>query len=265
MVVAPPKAAAVGVGHDAEKVRRGLPSCVLHSEGMASRPNPSPPTPSARRRSARAGFRTPGVLVLRHGLAIWTADQRWQGWADIDLAHDGHRQAKAAAAELASWPRSLPVRVVASDLLRARQTAAPISEALDTPPMRIDAGFRERGVGAWSGKTTEEIEREWPGMLARWRDGTISQLPDGEDEDSFRSRISAALRTACDEAVTAAAAVIVVSHGGVIRTLERLHHVEPRPVGNLGGRWFFLVGGEIRGGARVNLRDPSTRRSGTAL
>lgn len=238
---------------------------MLHSLGMPSRPDPSPPTPSARRRSPRAGFRTPGVLVLRHGLSIWNSEQRWQGWADIDLAHDGHRQADAAATELATWPRSLPVRVVASDLARARQTAAPIIQALDAPPMRIDAGFRERGVGAWSGKTTEEIEREWPGMLARWRDGTISQLPDGEDEDSFRARISTALRTACDEAVVAGAAVVVVSHGGVIRTLERLHHVEPKPVGNLGGRWFFLVGGDIRGGARVNLRDPSTRRSGTAL
>ena len=175
------------------------------------------------------------------------------------------KKCSAFAAELATWPRSLPVRVVASDLARARQTAAPIIQALDAPPMRIDAGFRERGVGAWSGKTTEEIEREWPGMLARWRDGTISQLPDGEDEDSFRARISAALRTACDEAVVADAAVVVVSHGGVIRTLERLHHVEPKPVGNLGGRWFFLVGGDIRGGARVNLRDPATRRSGTAL
>ena len=232
---------------------------------MPSRSNSNQRTPSVRRRSARAGFRTPGVLVLRHGLSVWNAEQRWQGWADIDLAADGRRQADAAAAELATWPRSLPVRIVASDLVRAQQTAAPIISALDAPPMRIDAGFRERGVGAWSGKTTDEIEREWPGMLSRWRDGHLSQLPDGEDETVFRTRIVASLRTACQEAVASAAAVIVVSHGGVIRTLERLHHVEPKPVGNLGGRWFFLVGGEIRGGAKVNLRDPTTRRSGTAL
>lgn len=232
---------------------------------MPSRPNPTPSTSSVRRRSPRAGFRTPGVLVLRHGLSVWNAEQRWQGWADIDLAEDGQRQAHAAAAELATWPRSLPVRVIASDLVRAQQTAAPIIAALDAPLMRIDAGFRERGVGAWSGKTTAEIEREWPGMLARWRDGHLSQLPDGEDEAVFRTRIASALRIACEEAVASAAAVIVVSHGGVIRTLERLHHVEPKPVGNLGGRWFFLVGGEIRGGAKVNLRDPATKRSGTAL
>jgi broad specificity phosphatase PhoE len=221
--------------------------------------------PRPKRSSARAGFRTPGVLVLRHGLSVWNAEQRWQGWADIDLAPEGVAQAESAAKELATWPRSLPVEMVASDLVRAQQTARPISLALEGGPLRIDEGFRERGVGEWSGKTTEEIEQLWPGMLARWRDGHLSQLPGGEDETEFRTRITAALQRACDQAITNAAAVVVVSHGGVIRTLERLHHVEPKPVGNLGGRWFFLVGGEIRGGSRVDLRGRGPATKGTAL
>ncbi len=217
------------------------------------------------RSSARAGFRTPGVLVLRHGLSVWNAEQRWQGWADIDLAPEGVAQAESAAAELATWPRSLPVEIVASDLVRAQQTAKPIAAALGAPLFRIDEGFRERGVGEWSGRTTEEIEQRWPGMLTRWRDGHLSQLPGGEDETVFRHRIATALRDACEQAVANSAAVIAVSHGGVIRTLERLHHVEPRPVVNLGGRWFFLVGGEVRGGSRVDLRGRGPAIRGTAL
>ncbi len=192
--------------------------------------------------------------MIRHGLSVWNAEQRWQGWADIDLAPAGFAQAEAAAAELQTWPRSVPIRIVASDLIRAQQTAAPIRHVLDAGPVRIMEGFRERGVGEWSGKTTEEIEREWPGMLAGWRDGHISQLPGGEDEDSFRARIVTSLRSVCEEATAEQCTVIVVSHGGVIRTLERLHHVETKPVFNLGGRWFFLVGGEVRGGSRVNLQ-----------
>ncbi len=228
----------------------------------------SPVGPGARRpgrSSARAGFRTPGVLLLRHGLSEWNAAQRWQGWADIDLAPEGRTQAIDAAAELATWPRTLPVEIVASDLVRAQQTARPIAAALGAGEFRVDAGFRERGVGEWSGRTTAEIEHVWPGMLTRWRDGHLAQLPGGEDETAFRSRITIALRHACEQAVANAAAVIVVSHGGVIRTLERLHHVEPRPVGNLGGRWFFLVGGEIRGGSRVDLRGRGPTTGGTAL
>lgn len=203
--------------------------------------------------------------MLRHGLSEWNAAQRWQGWADIDLAPEGLAQAVAAAAELASWPRTLPVQMVASDLVRAQQTARPIAAALGAGEFRVDAGFRERGVGEWSGRTTPEIERQWPGMLARWRDGHLTQLPGGEDEAAFRNRVTGSLRCACEQAVANAAAVIVVSHGGVIRTLERLHHVEPRPVGNLGGRWFFLVGGEVRGGSRVDLRGPGATTGGTAL
>lgn len=189
---------------------------------------------------------------------MWNAAQRWQGWADIDLAPEGHAQAESAAEDLQRWPRSVPIRVVASDLLRAQQTAEPIRRALQAGPVRIVAGFRERGVGEWSGKTTEEIERAWPGMLADWRNGHISQLPGGEDEDSFRQRITEALRNVCHEAAAENCTFVVVSHGGVIRTLERLHHVEPKPVANLGGRWFFLVGGEVRGGSRVHLQRPAS-------
>ena len=223
---------------------------------MTRRPLPPLPTARPRRASPRAGFRTPGVLVLRHGLSIWNAAARWQGWADIELAPEGMAQARAAAEELATWPRSVRVRMVASDLVRAQQTAEPIMDVLDAGPLRIHAGFRERGVGEWSGKTTEEIEIAWPGMLARWRDGHLSQLPGGEDEDTFRARITASLRDVCAEAAADNCTIVVISHGGVIRTLERLHHVEPKPVANLGGRWFFLVGGEVRGGSRVNLQRP---------
>jgi glucosyl-3-phosphoglycerate phosphatase len=216
---------------------------------------------------ARAGFRTPGVLVIRHGLSEWNAAARWQGWADIDLAPEGVEQAEAAATLLKTWPRSIPVRVVVSDLVRTQQTAAPIVSALEADQPRVDAGFRERGVGEWSGKTTDEIETLWPGMLDSWREGRITQLPGGEDEDGFRSRVQQSLHAACTEAVTDRCAVVVVSHGGVIRTLERLHNVATQPVGNLGGRWFFMIGGEIRGGGRVNLRKPSSsaKSSGNSL
>lgn len=244
---------------------------MLHSFTVSRRTTNSTKGGASRstRSSARAGFRTPGVLVVRHGLSVWNAEQRWQGWADIDLAPEGIEQAANAARELRSWPRSIPLRLVVSDLVRTHQTAAPMQEELELGAPRIDPDFRERGVGEWSGKTTEEIEAIWPGMLENWRNGVLSQLPGGEDEDAFRERISRGLRRACEEAAADGCTIIVVSHGGVIRTLERLHHVEPKPVGNLGGRWFFLVGGEVRGGSRVNLHGPggSTGRAqrGTVL
>ena len=216
---------------------------------------------------ARAGFRTPGVLLIRHGLSEWNAAAKWQGWADIDLAPEGVVQARTAAVQLRSWPQSVPVRVVVSDLVRAQQTAAPIVRALQAAEPRIDAGFRERGVGEWSGKTTDEIETLWPGMLESWKEGRITQLPGGEDEDGFRTRVRASLEAACIEARADKCAIVVVSHGGVIRTLERMYNVATQPVGNLGGRWFFMVGGEIRGGGRVNLKGASLnhKSSGTML
>jgi broad specificity phosphatase PhoE len=47
--------------------------------------------------------------------------------------------------------------------------------------------------------------------------------------------------------------VLVVTHAGVIRTLERHLGADDGLLPNLGGRWFDLVDGDPRLGDRVEL------------
>lgn len=195
------------------------------------------------------------VLVVRHGITAWNAAGRWQGWEDVPLSPEGEAQADRAGTILrAVGPRF--DRVVASDLLRARQTAERIVAALgqsavtSTPyAIEVVEGLRERDIGAWSGKLTAEIEAQWPGWLDAWRRGELDRPPEGEYEPEFRARIS----TALEAIATTGQRTLVVTHGGVIRTLEVHYGTDPAPVANVSGRWFGVANGRVTPGDRVDL------------
>jgi broad specificity phosphatase PhoE len=184
-----------------------------------------------------------GVLAIRHGLTQWNADSRWQGWADVPLSPVGEQQARQAAVALAALLADRPrVGVVSSDLCRAATTADAIAEALGSPddgaPIVRRADLRERDIGDWSGLTTVEIEARWPGWLDRWRNGELPRTPGGEHEDALRVRITGALEEIARKAAADDAVTVVVTHGGVIRTLDRCYGGDPVPVANVAGRWF---------------------------
>ena len=174
---------------------------------------------------ARNGGRT-RLLLVRHGESTCNADGRWQGQANPPLSALGEQQAVDAAVHVA------PIDTVwSSDLARARRTAEIIAGARRVD-VCVDPRLRERDAGEWQGYTRAEIEELWPGYLESDR------RPAGyETDDELLARVLHAI----DEigAVHDGAAVLVISHGGVVRTLERhfganLHGLLP----NLGGRWL---------------------------
>jgi probable phosphoglycerate mutase len=185
------------------------------------------------------------LLVVRHGESTWNSEGRWQGQADPPLSALGERQAEAAATGVGETVTA----IWTSDLARAFRTAELLVAGLRTASPRSDARLRERNVGEWSGLTRAEIEVRWPGYLADRRS------PAGwEDDEQLAERAIAALH----DIVTAApgATVIVVTHGGVIRTLERHLGSEPEPIPNLAGRWVITDGDRLTLGERRLLIDP---------
>ena len=93
-------------------------------------------------------------LLLRHGETVWNRAGRLQGWQDSPLSEAGCAQAEALAARLADERVDL---LVASDLGRTRQTAAPIAARLGLDVV-AEAGLRERCYGELEGMTWAEIE-----------------------------------------------------------------------------------------------------------
>jgi probable phosphoglycerate mutase len=182
------------------------------------------------------------LLLVRHAESEWNAIGRWQGWADPPLTHAGEDQARAAAAELEGLGLEA---VIASDLQRAVQTASIVAERLGLGPVETEPGLRERNVGDFTGLTREEIEERWPGVLAEWRAGRVERAPNGEGKE-FLERVLAALDRLAER--FGGRRVLVVAHGGVIRTLHRHLGGEPGPPRHLGGLWIHL---DDAGGWRV--------------
>jgi probable phosphoglycerate mutase len=150
---------------------------------------------------------------------------RWQGQADPPLSEEGFAQAALAGDRLSGWePFDL---VVSSDLLRARQTAEILADAAGFGgDLVTEPGLREYDVAAWSGLTREEIVERWPDEFDRFARGDLRAPPGGEDRDVFDARVSDATqriaRVASDKG---ALRVLMVAHGGVIRSMARLHDV----------------------------------------
>ncbi|MGH9155407.1 MAG: histidine phosphatase family protein [Acidimicrobiales bacterium] len=182
----------------------------------------------------------PRLLLLRHGQSTWNAEERWQGWADPPLSPLGVHQAEDAARWLVESGTGFGT-VACSDLVRARRTAEIVADGLGLGPVEVDPALRERNVGDWEGLTTDEIGLRWPEALAAWRDRRLRTTPGGEAEPVLVARALAGLGRLAAAAPTGGR-VLVVTHGGVIRSLERHFGLGPGQVANLCGRWFAFDG-----------------------
>jgi probable phosphoglycerate mutase len=188
------------------------------------------------------------LLLVRHGESTWNAVSRWQGQADPPLSPFGERQAEDAGARLAEV--ATITAVWASNLVRARRTGDLIAARLGIAQVREEPLLRERDVGAWSGLTRDEIEERWPGYLAARR-----SPPDFEGDDELLARTRAGLAAAVDGSGPGDA--LVVTHGGVIRTIERSLGAIPERLPNLGGRWLLAdAPTDLSLGERVVLLEP---------
>lgn len=170
------------------------------------------------------------LLLIRHGESEWNAQRRIQGQAGGGLSPRGHEQARLTAAALAE--QRSPVRLLVSDLVRARETAAPISAALRLEA-EVDVGLRERDFGRWAGVLRRDAQTEDPEIWRRWAEGedVIGELG-GESSQAFGSRVDETLgrilaATSDDEAT------VVVAHGGPI--WHGCHQLLDLRPGTLGG------------------------------
>jgi len=193
------------------------------------------------------------LLLVRHGESTWNALGRWQGWADPPLSDLGRAQAEAAA------PAAAPVdAVVSSDLQRARETAELMAAILDVGAdhLHVEPDLRERDVGDFTGLTRAEIEERWPGVLSHGNASIARDPRFGETVEALATRVDAALARLA--AAFAGQRVLVVTHGGVVRNLERSFGSEPHPLPNLGGIELVVdpETGAMEAGERVLLLSP---------
>ncbi|GAA4401687.1 histidine phosphatase family protein [Tsukamurella soli] len=158
------------------------------------------------------------LLLLRHGQTPYNAEARMQGQLDIELTDLGRRQAKAAGAALADRD---PLRIISSDLQRAKDTADAVGAATGVP-VTTDVRLRETMLGEWQGKSHVEVDGYMPGSRARWRDAPTWAPPGGESRLDVATRglpLVDELIAGLPEWGTSERPVILVAHGGLIAAL----------------------------------------------
>lgn len=159
----------------------------------------------------------PTVTVLaRHGATAWSLEKRFSGLGGFDapLAPVGEQQARALADEVRA--RHDVTRIVASPLLRTRQTAQFVAEAVGLP-VEVDDGLAECAFGAWDGLTFREVSEQYPDDLQAWLGSVDVAPPGGESFAQVRLRVTEAL--ARIEAASPAQRLLVVSHVSPIKIL----------------------------------------------
>ncbi|WP_257160318.1 histidine phosphatase family protein [Corynebacterium cystitidis] len=153
------------------------------------------------------------LVLLRHGQTEYNATKRMQGQLDTHLSAVGVEQARAAALLVKDLD---VVRVISSDLVRAKNTAEIVAASLNLP-VEEDARLRETHLGQWQGLTHEEVDRDFVGKRAAWRHRPDWAPPGGES----RLEVALRVRSLVDDVMQAFdgwenKTVLLVAHGGAI-------------------------------------------------
>lgn len=156
----------------------------------------------------------PTLALLRHGRTAWNRAQRLQGRSDQPLDEEGRAELADRRAP-PPWDRA---RLVASPLVRARDTAALIAPGR---PIETDERLIELDFGDWEGRRGADLLRE-PGSGYRhiedW--GWSFAPPGGEALTALRDRVSGFLADAAGRAEP----VLAVCHINVMRVILAQAH-----------------------------------------
>lgn len=154
------------------------------------------------------------VILVRHGQTLWNLQMKYQGHCDVALTDKGIEQARLAGKRLADEKISA---VYASDLSRAFKTAECIAQEHNLPVTAIP-GLREINFGEWEGLTFEGINSQWTEAMSKlFTHPDEIVIPGGETFRAVKERATTALAQLV--ARHPDQTIVVVSHGGTIRTV----------------------------------------------
>ncbi len=155
------------------------------------------------------------IYLARHGQSEWQVDRETQGWNSA-LSATGEQQAQllgdwlATHVALDSSSRLEVGRIRVSPLLRAQQTAVPITAALQIPTITDDA-LQEADF---------YVSAQLPAADSPYQAQTVYEAT-GE-YGRFKSQAQQALHNLIADAEASGQPVLGVAHGGLISTLLRV-------------------------------------------
>ncbi|KAH0971399.1 hypothetical protein GBA52_023555 [Prunus armeniaca] len=168
------------------------------------------------------------IIVLRHGETAWNADGRIQGHLDVELNDAGRQQAAVVGDRLSKEPK---ISVVySSDLARAYETAQIIAARCGGIKVVTDVDLRERHLGDLQGLVFRDTAKLNPKVHQAFvsRDSCQEIPGGGESRDQLHQRCTSSVQRIGNK--HKGERVVLVSHGGFIRTLYKQASPDGRSV-----------------------------------
>ena len=165
------------------------------------------------------------LILIRHGQSVWNAENRFTGWADVDLSEKGVKEAEEAGNEL----RDQVIDVIhTSDLIRAKRTAEIVIRAnvssKDTVT-KSDWRLNERNYGALQGlNKAETAEKHGAEQVRIWRRSFDVAPPEGESLEMTAKRTIPYFEEEILPDLESGESVLVSAHGNSLRSI--VMHIE---------------------------------------
>ena len=148
------------------------------------------------------------LYIARHGETAWNAENRVSGRTDIPLTERGLEQAQLLAQNAVG--KGIEV-IIASPLLRARQTAQAVSNAIGVP-VEIDERLIELDFGIFEGGPRTNPDFQYT------RAQFPTRYPGGESAFMLAHRVYSCLEDV--KRKYDPKTVLLVCHGGVCRMVR---------------------------------------------
>ncbi|NQV82095.1 MAG: histidine phosphatase family protein [Alphaproteobacteria bacterium] len=147
------------------------------------------------------------LALIRHGPTAWNTQKRIQGRTDEPLSAQGR-------ADVAAWrvpPALTGLRVYASPLSRAQDTAALLFGASETEPRLIEMSW-----GAWEGRSLPALRTTLGSVMTDNEAQGFDFRPDGGESPR---EVLARVRSWIEEVAMRDDDTVAVTHRGVIRVV----------------------------------------------
>lgn len=154
------------------------------------------------------------LYLIRHGETAWNRERRYQGTTNIELAPEGHAQAKRLGKRFLNLPLD---HIYASPLDRAMDTAKAVQSTKNVPLEPMEA-FTEINFGKWEGHTVKELIDLYGQSYIDFEKNPFAHEVPGEGSfHNAKDRSVAGVKEIVAKHKNQS--VAVVSHGGLLRVL----------------------------------------------
>jgi len=188
------------------------------------------------------------LVLLRHGQSQWNLENRFTGWADVDLSEQGEREARAAVGLLREHGFTFDIAYT-SVLRRAIRTLWIVLDGLDRMWIPVVHTWRlnERHYGALQGLNKEETalrfgeaqvrlwrrsysirppaltmdDERWPGRDPRYHMLRPEQVPLTESLQDTCDRVVPFWNDSIAPALSRGRSVLIAAHGNSLRALTK--------------------------------------------